>query len=182
MRDVTDLDATNVDATFARIDELLADLQLSSVAATYPSLSESIDHSSSNQLTDILMGARVPFHVAQGIGPVLGDRLPRLSEFFPVMCHDLSIGGVSFLLQNRPDFESVLFAIGNPPTVNYMEARVVHCTDVMVHASGLCRRVGNEDTMAGDSDDPAEPMVLVGCQFVRCLPADQIASLLGDDG
>jgi len=182
MRDATDLDATNVDATFARIDELLADLPLSGADRTRRPLSGATDHASSTQLADILTGARVPFRVAQEIAPMRGDRLPRRSDFFPVMCHDLSIGGVSFLLEYRPDFDSVLFAIGNPPTVNYMEARVVHCTDVTVHASGLSRRVANEDSVAGNSDEPAEPMVLVGCQFVRCLPADQIVGLLRDDG
>jgi hypothetical protein len=182
MLDATDLDARNVDAMFDRIDELLADPRLPSSDGLSRPLCEFIDDRSSAPLADILTGARVPFRVAQQIAPLLGDRLPRLSDFFPVMCHDLSIGGVSFLLENRPDFKSVVFAIGNPPTVNYMEARVVHCTEVLVDASRLFKRLGNEDLAAGDSDGPAQPMVLVGCQFVRCVPADQIGDLVRDDG
>ena len=175
MLDTTDLDARDVDAMFDRIDELFADPQPSSADGADRPPSEFKDDPSSDRLAGILTGARVPFRVEQRIAPLVDDRLPGPSEFSPVVCHDLSTSGVAFLLPNRPDFTSIVFAMGDSSAVKYIKARVVHCTDVLVDASGLVKRADGEDIADSSSDGTTQPMVLVGCQFLHDLPADQIA-------
>ena len=104
------------------------------------------------------------------------DRLPSAAELFPVLGHDLSLGGVAFFLKMRPDFVSLVVALNARSTVDYMEARVVHCTEVLVDRSGLVRRISQAGTEStpDESDESAEPMILVGCQFVRRLRGEQI--------
>mgnify|MGYP001823317783 CR=1 FL=1 len=160
---------------FERIDELLADPLTASTGGTDPPRSRSQTELSSIQLAEILRDARVPFRVEQRIARLPDDRLPGPSEFFPVMCRDLSTNGVAFLLADQPDFTSVVFAMGDPPTVKYIKARVVHRTNVLVDASGLVRRTGGETPADRDFDGPARPMVLVGCEFLHDIPAEQFA-------
>lgn len=177
------LDTRTVDAALARIDELFADLGLSVDAdTTYQELSDLSEGVSSSELAEFFSGARVPFRVDLRIAPLARDRLPSAAEFFPVLGHNLSLGGVAFFLKTRPNFTSLVLALNTPSTIDYIEARVVHCTEVLVNSSGLVRRVSQEEAAAGNPNESTEPMILVGCRFVRRLPGEQILPNLGDGG
>jgi hypothetical protein len=175
------LDTRTVDETLARVDELFADSRLSvDTGKTYQQLLGFSESPSKCELAESLAGARVPFRVTLRIAPLTGDRLPSAAEFIPVLGHDLSLGGVAFLVKTRPDCQSLALALNTSSTVDYLEARVVHCTEVLFNRSGLVRRAGQEEAAAGSPDESAEPMILVGCEFVRRLPGEKISPNLED--
>jgi hypothetical protein len=169
------LDTRTVDATLARVDELFVDLQLSDASESDQQPFDFSEGPSNCELAESFAGARVPFRVPLRIAPLACDRLPSAVEFFRVLGHDLSLGGVAFLLKTRPNFTSLVLALNTPSKVDYLEARVVHCTEVLVNQSGVVRRVAQEKASPGDPNASAEPMILVGCQFVRRLPGEHIS-------
>jgi hypothetical protein len=61
---------------------------------------------------------------------MLGDQMPSEEDFFEVECRDLSGGGMSFCLDERPEFERLVIALGRPPLVIYFSACVVHVAPV----------------------------------------------------
>jgi hypothetical protein len=117
-------------------------------------------------------GDRRAFFADHRIAPVEGDELPDESAFVRVRCHDLTRSGFSFYLPRRPDFTSLVAALGEPPEVIYIRARVMHCATVVVHPLGLVEHVQgqpgsvNHETPTGE---PVLPMVLVGCRFTHRL-------------
>ena len=118
---------------------------------------------------------RKPFRIVQHIAQANDSDVPEWTSFFPVQCHDLSTGGFSFFIKRRPQFNSIVLGLGEPPDVAYLAAEVKHCTNVLRHGSGEVDVLGNEDAR-GDPADPdgsgPERMVLVGCQFVQRLESD----------
>jgi hypothetical protein len=78
------------------------------------------------------------------IAPIIAGVIPSHKNFFEVACRDISAGGIAFVLDNPPDFQSLVVALGNPPSVSYFSARVVRVADT-VHEG--------------------KPAYLVGCQF-----------------
>lgn len=69
---------------------------------------------------------RLAYHYYQFIAPLYtGNRMPPRKEFFPVECHDLSAGGISFLLDRCPDFEYLVVALGRQPAETFFTAHVV---------------------------------------------------------
>jgi PAS domain S-box-containing protein len=57
-----------------------------------------------------------------GVSP---DRL----AFEEVQFHDISAGGVSFRMTARPMFDTVVLALGVPPNVHYISAKIVNVSD-----------------------------------------------------
>jgi hypothetical protein len=80
----------------------------------------------------------------QLVAPYVGGRLPAISEFKQVLCHDLSLSGFSFLADSVPECEQMIVALGKDPFI-LMAARVVH------HSATVIDCVRSE---------------IVGCQFV----------------
>ncbi len=76
-----------------------------------------------------------------GVSP---DRL----TFEEVQFHDISAGGVSFRLTNRPTFDAVVLALGVPPNVHYISARIVNVSEF---------------------DEDGRPAYHVGCRFLERL-------------
>ncbi len=72
------------------------------------------------------------------------ELLPHPKSFREVQCHDISAGGFSFLLQAPPDHTSFVVALGTPPALIYMSARVTHAKPIEVDG---------------------RPMFLVGCAY-----------------
>lgn len=70
---------------------------------------------------------RLPFSAVQSIAPYDGSNLPSKTAFRKVHCCDLSTAGVSFLLPHSPDFENVVVALGKPPQLIYVTARLANC-------------------------------------------------------
>jgi len=72
---------------------------------------------------------RRAFQHQQWIGPIIGTRMPQRDEFFEVVCEDISAGGVSFYLPQRPQFERLVVALGKPPALTYFTADVVRVAE-----------------------------------------------------
>ena len=82
-------------------------------------------------------GARHAFPVIQRVAPYERGYLPILSQFRRVQCRDISAGGFSFLWPSSPDFTHVMAALGSPPNLIYVTARVVHCRPANEPQSGF---------------------------------------------
>jgi len=102
--------------------------------------------------------------------------MPDAAHFLCVESRDLTSQGMSFLLDRRPAFGSLVVALCEPPNTIHMVAEVVHCTDVLVYSSGLVEPAHSTDVSdACDShgSEQGKPMVLVGCEFSRRIEADE---------
>ena len=87
---------------------------------------------------------RVNFECEQRIAPRYQDRTPVKREFFDVKCRDLSTGGISFVLDWKPDFEYLVVALGHGVSPDYLTAKVVRITR---------------------SKDESGQIYIVGCRF-----------------
>ena len=116
------------------------------------------------------------FFALQRVAPYDGSRIPHDDEFFCLESRDLTSQGVSFLLPARPDFRSLVIALGEPPMRSYVVAEIVHATDVVVYPSGLVEPVDDREP-AADRDphegEQGKAMVLVGCRFIERREADE---------
>ena len=118
--------------------------------------------------------ARRPFGVRQWIAQWSGSGIPDASAFLEVRCYNISERGFSFLFPTRPEFQSLVAALGQPPALIYLAAEVVHCTRAVVLPSGTVKRLpagasGSEPPWNDPADAGARPMVLVGCRFLERL-------------
>ncbi len=64
------------------------------------------------------------YRYRQLIAPRYDSLMPAKQDFFEVMCEDISAGGVSFYIDQLPDFESLVVALGTPPELTYFSARI----------------------------------------------------------
>ena len=71
-------------------------------------------------------GMRRSYPYRQMIAPIIGNKLPDLDQFFPVMCNDISAGGFSFLIHQPLPANGLVVALGVAPQVSYLTAKVVH--------------------------------------------------------
>ena len=51
--------------------------------------------------------------------------MPSPRDFFEVDCRDISASGIAFVLDRSPSFESLVVALGRPPSVKHFTTRVV---------------------------------------------------------
>ena len=82
---------------------------------------------------------RNPYPYRQKIASMRSDQMPSEEDFFEVDCCDLSGGGMSFCLDDRPEFEDLVVALGRPPLVMHFSARVVHVAPVDRECGTVCR-------------------------------------------
>lgn len=94
---------------------------------------------------DFRVSPRHDYPYCQKIAPIHGDQMPTWDKFVEVQCGDLSGGGLSLWLSNKPDFREIVVALGRAPSVTHFSARVVHV---------------RKTTRAGRT------MYQVGCQFI----------------
>lgn len=92
---------------------------------------------------------RQAFHYRQMIAPMLDDHIPPMGKFFPVECRDISAGGLAFLVERPPDFDTLVVALGRLAAENLLMAEVVRVMPV------------KEDGKKG---------YLVGCRFIGRVP------------
>jgi hypothetical protein len=121
---------------------------------------------------------RYRFWASQWIAPWDGGELPAEDAFFEVQCYDLTRGGFSFLLPELPQFPSLVVAFGKSPRWIFIGSEVAHCSEVLLHASGLIEKI--EDCSPTRTAQPlggqsAKRMTLVGCRFVRRLESHRKA-------
>ncbi|HEX7450393.1 MAG TPA: GGDEF domain-containing protein [Pirellulales bacterium] len=103
-----------------------------------------LDQASSSLGSNRRCHARRPFPTHQYVAPYVNGILPALTEFYQVQCHDISPTGFSYLLAKPAENQAIVVALGSPPNVTYLTARVMHST--MTHSGGA-------------------PMFLIGCRF-----------------
>lgn len=104
---------------------------------------------------------RHPFSTIQRIAPF--DRETPLAQltFFPVLCNDISRGGISFVLPDKIDCSRIIIELGTPPNVWYSEAAVVRCRKVWYTLAGEVK--GRASTVPPAGGGLA--MQLIGCRF-----------------
>ena len=68
---------------------------------------------------------RRTFHYKQLIAPMYGGSMPSRNKFFQVTCENISAGGFAFYLEHAPEFEYLVVALGQVPSLTYFSARVV---------------------------------------------------------
>ncbi|HYW80918.1 MAG TPA: GAF domain-containing protein [Thermoguttaceae bacterium] len=87
---------------------------------------------------------RRSFNYKQLIAPMYGGVMPSRKTFFQVTCENISAGGFAFYIEEEPDFDYLVIALGQEPMLTYFSARVVR-------------------VMRKDHDGKAK--YLVGCRF-----------------
>ena len=65
----------------------------------------------------------------QLVAPMVDGVLPNRGQFSEVPFRDISAGGVSFVIDHRPAFDMVVLALGCPPNLHYVTARIVKITE-----------------------------------------------------
>jgi hypothetical protein len=73
------------------------------------------------------MSKRFPYRVVQRWAPMVLGRLPSIDLFRPMLCRDLSKGGISFFWPMKPPHEQIVVEIGPPTNLKYVQAKVVGC-------------------------------------------------------
>jgi hypothetical protein len=73
---------------------------------------------------------RRAYPFVQKIAPWSGDAPPSPKQFFRVQCKDIAEGGIAFFMERLPDFENLVMALGHPPKLTYITARVVRVAGV----------------------------------------------------
>jgi PAS domain S-box-containing protein len=68
---------------------------------------------------------RRAYRYRQGIAPMNEHQLPPPNDFFDVEFWDLSACGFSFFSEQLPKFETLVAALGRPPSVSHFSARVM---------------------------------------------------------
>lgn len=92
-------------------------------------------------------GRRKGYEAMQWLAPYEPGRPIRRESFREVRCRDISLGGFSYLLLEKPDYDEVVVALGSYPNMTYVRAKVVHVA----------------------KDTPTPDTYLVGCRFAERL-------------
>jgi hypothetical protein len=108
---------------------------------------------------------RYPFPIIQRIAPAEGAAVPAASEFFEVRYHEIGRGGFSFFMPTRPDFGSLVAALGLGEDRLHVAAEVDHCRKVRLEPSGHVEAIEEGAADEGDSRASGVPLFLVGCRF-----------------
>lgn len=124
---------------------------------------------------------RHDYPTAQRIAPRYGYKLPRVQDFFEVLCHDLNEGGFSFLLPSLPDFKRLVVVLNAPPDTMVVAADVVHTSKVLLHPSGRIETLDGSPRTAERCHGArrgVRPMALVGCRFTERLDPGDIPDMV----
>lgn len=149
---------------------------MTSLLEADPEILQAVDELRSSSTEERRCAPRKPFRVVQRIAQATGRRVPEPSTFFPVKCCDLSTRGFSFSIKRRPQFESIVLALGTPPDVIYLAAEIKHCTEMVACPSGRVE-VLDEQGAETDHEDPGiegvERSFVVGCEFTGRLELEE---------
>ena len=89
---------------------------------------------------------RRDFPYRQKIAPLNGGQRPTWDDFFEVRCSDLSAGGISILCEEPPRFNELVVALGRPPSLMHLAAKVVYVREAVRDAQVMyqvgCRFIG----------------------------------------
>jgi PAS domain S-box-containing protein len=87
-------------------------------------------HALEDSMVERRTSRRRAYPFAQRIAPWSGDAPPSPRQFFRVHCKDISEGGIAFFMDRLPDFEDLVMALGHPPKLTHITARVVRVAGV----------------------------------------------------
>jgi len=73
---------------------------------------------------------RRAFPYQQLIAPIFEGRMPRRDDFVTTECNNIAAGGFSYLSDTRPETNTLVVALGTPPSFTYLSAEVAHVTPV----------------------------------------------------
>lgn len=99
----------------------------------------------SRRIEELRKSPRMQYRFQQDIAPIRGGQLPRKSDFYRVSCVDISCGGLSFIADEKPDFESLIVALGPQKLPMYVAAKVINVTPISA-VNGQFFRVGCQFT------------------------------------
>lgn len=146
-----------------------ASLEIDCFETPYPA---SMAFSGSQCLVERRRYPRLPFRSYQWIAVRHGEQIPNPADFEQYQCHDISLGGISFLSPCRPAGNSLVVALVALPRIVYMGATVAHCTQVLAYPTGRVEPMSLTSwrpILERTGDCRGTPMVLVGCCFTRRL-------------
>jgi hypothetical protein len=82
------------------------------------------------QGAELRASTRRPYACKQKIYPIVANQLPTPDCLYEVRCNDISCGGISFLLEEKPTFTDWVVALGRPPAVTYFLAKLAHVQQI----------------------------------------------------
>ncbi len=134
-------------APFVSPDERLQVLeQLQSQVAAAEAHERQIAAALGSSPEDFRVSPRHDYPYYQKIAPMIDDQPPSWDDFVDVQCGDLSGGGISIWLSDKPSFRELVVALGRAPSLTHFAARVVYVREAI--------RAGRT-------------MYQVGCQFLN---------------
>jgi hypothetical protein len=94
---------------------------------------------------------RFAFNAIQHVAPYVHGEMPAATAFQPVVCHDISCGGLSYYLNQPPIVKDVVLALSIRGQVKYLTAHILR-TIVTLNDGGLkyligCRFIGRLDAV-----------------------------------
>jgi diguanylate cyclase (GGDEF)-like protein len=137
------------------IDSICCEASAELVAAVRQELDRSAERSS-----DRRRQPRRPFPSHQSIAPYLDGVIPSTKSFRQVRCHDISPGGIAFLMHKLPEQGSIVVALGVAPHVTYLTARMTHSSTMQVDGQSMflvgCRFTGRLELEPSEARPPAD--------------------------
>jgi hypothetical protein len=110
--------------------------------------------------------SRRAFRIKQRIAPGYCWEVPPEEVWIDVLCCDLTQGGFSFFLDDKPEYGR-LVAMFRPDDPIYVAARVNYCRPVLVDDEGHVLDPTVAMVQSLPADRPRESKFLIGCQFLR---------------
>jgi len=123
---------------------LLVNGNLPNDAALFQALHEAIVAHDSHEFRD---GIRYRYEHPLLVAPVAGEVMPDQSEFYHVLCHDLSLQGFSFSSTLPHESSFLVVALGRAP-FTFTLAQIVH----------------REQELTADGEE-----YILGCRFIKKL-------------
>ncbi len=99
----------------------------------------------SQRVEELRKSPRMQYRFQQDIAPIHGGQLPRKSDFYRVSCVDISCGGLCFVTADKPDFESLVVALGPQKVPMYVVAKVTNVATISA-VNGEFFRIGCQFT------------------------------------
>lgn len=109
---------------------LAEERQSTSAAPTGPDRSAAMGGHGTVPRDERRRSLRLSYRYHQMIAPITGGKLPRESDFTRVCCHDISVGGFSYLASEPPVSNEIIVALGRSPRLTYVVAQVAHLTRI----------------------------------------------------
>ncbi len=155
----------------AKTSRAMADIIAESSARFYQLVHELLGSPSTERGAERRRHVRRPFPTVQRIAPSEGSSFPDADQFIPVICHDLTEGGFSFVMPTSPPFAMLVAELRGRKRPIYLLSQVQRVTQVALCSTGRIVALDPRAPAGPQRREEAEgiPMVLVGCRFLKRL-------------